>query len=40
MLARAQTFTASIDFSDYDLAYAQLNAANAFALPSEGQLRF
>jgi hypothetical protein len=40
MLIRAQNFTASIDFSDYEDALAQFTQANAFLEPSEGKLRF
>lgn len=40
MLARAQAFTASVDFNDYTTALLQLTRANAFLEPSEGQLRF
>lgn len=40
MLLRAQAFTASIDFSDYEVALKQLRDANAFMQPYEGKLRF
>jgi hypothetical protein len=38
MLDRAQAFTASIDFSDYERALAQLTKSNAFLEPYEGKL--
>lgn len=40
MLQRAQAFTASIDFSDYQKALAQLYKANAFLEPDSGKLTF
>lgn len=40
MLAKAQEFTASIDFSDYGAAKTALERANAFKEPSEGILSF
>lgn len=40
MLQRAQSFTASIDFSDYQNASSQLKKCNAFLEPSEGKLIF
>lgn len=40
MLQRAQAFTASIDFSEYQSALAQLRNCNAFSEPSEGKLIF
>lgn len=39
ILNRAQQFTASIDFRDYDTALDMLNKSNAFMEPSEGKLR-
>lgn len=39
MLIRAQTFVASINFSDYQTAIIQLRAANAFLQPFEGKLK-
>lgn len=39
MLDRAQEFTASIDFDNFDRALTQLREANAFREPHEGQLR-
>jgi len=39
MLDRAQEFTASIDFSDFDRALMQLREADAFREPHEGRLR-
>lgn len=38
MLLRAQAFTASIDFSDYQKALQQLKKSNAFMQPYEGKL--
>jgi len=38
MLLRAQKFTASIDFSDYDMALRALKKANAFLRSDEGRL--
>jgi hypothetical protein len=40
MLLRAQAFTTSIDFSDYQAALTQLRNANAFMQPYEGKLNF
>ena len=40
MLQRAQHFTASIDFSDYQHAIIQLEKCHAFLDPSEGKLIF
>ncbi|MHB1948208.1 MAG: Fic family protein [Gammaproteobacteria bacterium] len=40
MLLRAQAFTASIDFSDYEKALQQLRETNAFMQPFEGKLKF
>jgi len=40
MLMRAQAFTASIDFTDYQQALQMLHKANAFMLPFEGKLSF
>ena len=40
MLLRAQAFTASIDFSDYEKALQQLKNCNAFMQPYEGKLIF
>ena len=40
MLARAQEFVSSLDFSDYQRVLASLQACNAFLEPSEGKLRF
>lgn len=40
MLTRAQAFTASIDFSDYEYALRSLRAAHAFQSPFEGKLVF
>ncbi len=40
MLSRAQAFTHTIDFSDYQDCLKQLEACNAFMDPSEGKLRF
>jgi hypothetical protein len=40
MLRRAQAFTASIDFSDYNKAIHQLKKCHAFLDPSEGKLVF
>lgn len=40
MLQRAQAFTASIDFSDYENCLEQFRKANAFSDPSEGKLKF
>lgn len=40
MLLRAQSFTASIDFSNYDSALKQLKKTNAFKQPIEGKLKF
>src|SRR4030065_2685583 len=39
MLDRAQEFTASIDFDDFDRALKQLREADAFREPHEGRLR-
>ena len=38
MLVRAQAFTASIDFQDYNITLQQLERANAFLRPHEGKL--
>lgn len=38
MLERAQQFTSSIDFADYQKSVVQLTQANAFLEPSEGKL--
>lgn len=38
MLSKAQAFTASIEFDDYDTALKQLQDSNAFKEPSEGKL--
>lgn len=40
MLLRAQTFTASIDFSSYDIALAALQQSQAFLEPYQGKLSF
>ena len=40
MLNRAQAFTASIDFSDYQSTLSELRHANAFLEPFEGKLKF
>lgn len=40
MLTRAQAFTASIDFTDYQQALRQLRKSNAFMQPFEGKLIF
>lgn len=40
MLTRAQAFTASIDFEDYEQALQQLRQTNAFMQPFEGKLNF
>jgi hypothetical protein len=40
MLLRAQDFTASIDYSNYEHALQQLKESHAFLEPSEGKLRF
>lgn len=40
MLQRAQAFTDSIDYSDYNLCLAQFRKANAFMEPSDGKLKF
>ncbi len=40
MLCKAQAFTHSIDFSDYQDSLKQLEQCNAFMDPSEGKLRF
>lgn len=39
MLNRAQEFTASVDFSNFDKALQMLHASNAFLEPQEGKLR-
>lgn len=40
MLERAQAFTASVDYSSYEVAKAALTLANAFKEPGEGKLTF
>jgi len=40
MFERAQAFTASMDYSNYDVAKASFMAANAFLDPREGKLIF
>jgi Fic family protein len=40
MLLRAQLFTASINFTSYDLALAALQRSQAFLEPHEGKLTF
>jgi fido (protein-threonine AMPylation protein) len=40
MLERAQAFTASMDYANYDAAKAAFGAANAFFEPNEGKLVF
>lgn len=40
MLQRAQAFTASIDFSEYELALKYLKKCEAFLEPHDGKLRF
>jgi Fic family protein len=40
MLLRAQAFTASLDYSEYNKTLFQLNKSNAFMQPNEGKLIF
>lgn len=40
MMVRAQIFTAQVDYSTFQIALDQLKAANAFADPGDGSLKF
>ena len=40
MLCRAQAFTASIDYTHYQICFEQFKCSNAFLEASEGLLRF